>query len=217
MSARLPRSLVAAFVAIVATSGRSAPPPAPDPAAALQAWLDGIRDLRGRFEQRLVSGALGESAAETGTFIVKRPGRMRWDYRSPEKKIAGLDGDRTWVWIEDEKRLLRGRLDVAGSPLPALLSGQARLIDRFDVRVELERETPKFVPVRLAPKGGSVGAESLILWVSMPEGAVEGGEVLDDSGNRVEYRFYGVKRNRGVADDEFQFAVPPGAQIVEEP
>ena len=56
--------------------------------AALQRWLDGTKDLQARFEQSLLSSALGAGPSESGRIYLRRPGRMRWEYTDPEAKIA---------------------------------------------------------------------------------------------------------------------------------
>ena len=46
-----------------------------------------------------------------------------------------------------------------------------------------------------------------------PQFAVESAEVLDAAGNRVFYRFFRIRRNRGLSDDLFRFEPEPGTEI----
>ena len=75
--------------------------------AGFQAWLDGTQTLDMRFEQSLVSSALGTTATETGRMYLERPGKLRWDYLDPEKKVALLLGERTALYLEDERQIGR--------------------------------------------------------------------------------------------------------------
>jgi len=44
---------------------------------------------------------------ETGTVILARGGKMRWDYRSPESKLFLADGKTTELYVPDDKQLMR--------------------------------------------------------------------------------------------------------------
>jgi len=110
--------------------GASPGPEAATVLAGLQAWLEGTRDLEGRFEQSLASGALGAGLAESGRFFLRRPGRMRWDYLEPERKVALIEGDQTRLYLEEEGQLWEGRLED-GALLATLLAGSEPLDEVF--------------------------------------------------------------------------------------
>ena len=88
----------------------------------VQAWLDGTHTLAGQFEQVLISSALGAGLEENGRLYIERPGKMRWDYTSPERKVAIIQGDLTWFYIEEDEQMFLGRLDGEIKLLPMLLA-----------------------------------------------------------------------------------------------
>jgi outer membrane lipoprotein-sorting protein len=182
----------------------------------LQGWLDATRDLRGRFEQRLLSGALGSDLAESGEFWIARPGRMRWDYTDPERKVAIVDGDRTWLFLEEEEELILGRLEDQGELLPGLLAGGGRIEERFEVSVlaEPRRGGGGAYQLLLVPRGGDQAFENVVVVLRPPRYAIEALEVLDAAGNRVFYRFYDLRRNRGLSDRLFLFSPPEGTSVI---
>ena len=102
----------------------------------LQRWLDGTRDLQGRFEQQLLSGALGADVEESGRLYVQRPGRMRWNYTHPEEKVALVDGLRTWLYVAEDRQLILAGLDPENELMAVLLTGRGRLADLFDPSLE---------------------------------------------------------------------------------
>lgn len=188
-------------------------------AAALDRWLRGTRDLECRFEQRLVSGALGAAGTESGRLRLLRPGRMRWDYRKPEAKVAILEGNRTLVYLPSDRQLLRGTLSAEGSLLASLLGGDGRTLDRFVASLE---GTPavdgeEAYRLRLVPREREGSFESVTLHVRPSDFAVAGADVLDAAGNLVEYRFSALRRNRGLPAAAFRFEPPRGTEIVEAP
>jgi outer membrane lipoprotein carrier protein len=180
-------------------------------AARLQAWLDGTRDLEARFEQTLVSGALGSGAVETGRLIVERPGRMRWDYLQPERKVAIVEGDSTRLYLEEERQLWRGRLADAEGYLPELLASERRIGEVF--RAELAGPAR----LRLVPRRATDAFERIELTLRPPDFAIEAVELLDAAGNRVRYRLSDLRRNRGVPASAFVFEPPPGTEIMAAP
>jgi outer membrane lipoprotein carrier protein len=185
--------------------------------AGLQAWLDGTKDLSGRFEQRIVSGAFGAGTTERGKLVLLRPGRMRWDYESPEKKVALVNGEATLVYLPAERQLVRGRLSGEGGAFASLLAGDARVSDLFSaLLVSGPREgAPETYRLRLAPRSAEQGLEAVLLTLSAPDFGIAGAEVVDPAGNVIEYTFRSMRRNRGVSPEVFHFEPPSGTEIVE--
>ena len=191
----------------------------PDPrevAARLQEWLDGTRDLEGEFRQTLHSGALGSGISESGKLYIARPGKMRWDYTDPERKVALLDGERTTLWIEEDEQIILGRLGADSDLLPRLLVGDGRIDELFEVSAAPRGEDGGLYPLRLVPRRASDTLEEVVLWVRPPAFSIEAAEVLDATGNRIEYRFSGLRRNRGIPEQRFRFDPPAGAEVLGE-
>jgi chaperone LolA len=65
--------------------------------------------LKAVFYERYGSGQ-GNGEAESGTVYFSRPGRMRWDYESPEKKLFIVDGKNVWFYIPDDHTASRTTL-----------------------------------------------------------------------------------------------------------
>lgn len=185
----------------------------------LQAWLSGTRDLVCRFEQTLVSGALGAGDVESGRLQLLRPGHMRWDYLEPERKTAILEGHMTLVYLPEDRQLLRGRLSrEGGGALHALFAGEGRLADLFEATLVA---TPDLggqgsYRIRLVPKNLEEAFEEVILTLRPASFAIEEAEVLDSAGNHVRYRFTGIRRNRGLSPGVFELVPPPGTEILDE-
>ncbi len=184
----------------------------------VQGWLDGTHDLQARFEQELVSGALGSGLEESGRLYLARPGRMRWDYLDPERKVALIDGDRSRLYLEEDEQLWEGELDRSEGLLPVLLAAEDRLGGLFEASlaaVPANRGEP--YALRLVPVESTESVEVVTLSVRPPKFAIEQAEVLDAAGNRIVYRFQGMKRNRGMSPSVFHFEAPPGTEIVASP
>jgi outer membrane lipoprotein carrier protein len=189
---------------------------APDLLASLQGWLDGTRDLECRFEQTLVSGALGSGIRELGHLYLKRPGKMRWDYTRPDPKVAILNDGVALIYLPEDRQLIQGDDDWSSSPLLLLLSGEGRLADVFraEVVVAPDDAAGGTYRLRLVPLDRGQNFEEVIVTLAAPEFAIAEAEVLDDAGNRMRYQFRSAKRNRGIEDDRFVLDPPPNTEIV---
>jgi outer membrane lipoprotein carrier protein len=186
--------------------------------AGLQSWLDGTSTLEMRFRQSLVSGALGTTATESGRMYLERPGKLRWDYLEPEKKTALLLGDRTALYLEDERLLSRGRLSGEQGLFPRILAGRERVDALFAATL---LATPSAggsgsYRLRLVPRGDQGALSEVTLTLRPPAFSIEGAELLDEAGNRTSYTFSSVRRNRGLPDGLFAFEPPPGTEVVDE-
>ena len=209
------------WVAVVAALILAAPGPADEKAnvvAGLQAWLDGTQTLDMRFQQSLVSSALGTTATEKGRMYLERPGKLRWDYLDPERKIALLLGDQTALYLEEDKLMSRGRLTGEQGLFPRLLAGNGRVDELF---IGTLMATPftggrGSYRLRLVPKGEFQSLGVVILTLRPPSFILEGAELLDETGNRTTYTFSSLRRNQGLPEGIFAFEPPPGTELVDE-
>jgi outer membrane lipoprotein carrier protein len=182
----------------------------------VQAWLDGTHTLVGEFEQVLISSALGAGLEESGRLYIERPGKMRWDYTSPERKVAIIQGDLTWFYIEEDEQMFLGRLDGEIELLPMLLAEQTALDDMFSISLSAtpRRGGEGAYRLLLEPLTSSSGAlEQITLSVSPPGFAINSAEILDSGGNRSLYRFDRLERNGAFPKAIFHFEPPSGTLI----
>ena len=49
----------------------------------------------------------GISRNESGTLWLKRPGKMRWDYREPRPKLFISDGKTAWFYVPGDQQVRR--------------------------------------------------------------------------------------------------------------
>src|ERR1700689_978089 len=115
-----------AFVALTlsANTGHSAD----DLRRSLETRYQHAHTLKALFFERYSDGSGGNSA-ESGTVYFSRPGRMRWEYESPEQKLFLVDGTNTWFYIPADHTASRAKMKESSdwrTPL-ALLAGKADL------------------------------------------------------------------------------------------
>src|SRR5437899_12633161 len=91
-------------------------------AAEVDTHYNHLRSLEAEFTE--VYRGSGMERTETGTLWLKKPGKMRWEYRSPREKLFVSDGKDAWFYVPEDQQARRQaakKLDDARSPLAFLL------------------------------------------------------------------------------------------------
>ena len=170
------------------------------------------RDLVARFSQSYRSGMLGREVTERGVVSIKRPGRMRWEYKDPEPKLFVSDGRTFYFYVPADKQVIVSEQDEGRSLAARLLSGRGGLSDEFDVSLESPLEEG-VVRLKLVPRREQSDVERAFVDVE-PSGRIRSLLLDDVQGNRTRFRFEGVRENTGLADELFRFEVPKGVELV---
>ena len=203
------------FLALTAVFALPSPPPDASALAVarrLEQHHRSVSDLVARFVQRYRSGTLGREVVESGTLSIKRPGRMLWEYRQPEKKTFVADGKRYYFYVPADRQVIIR--DQAGDRGVAalLLSGQADLLADFQVGIE-RSATPGLQRLRLVPRKPDPELENVYVDIDAAD-RIRSIQVLDAQGNRSQFEFDQIKENVGLKDGLFQFRVPAGVEVV---
>jgi len=172
---------------------------------------------------------------EAGQAYFRRPGKMRWEYESPEKNVFLVDGKTAWFYVPADHTVTRAPAKQSTdwrTPL-ALLAGEMKL-SRVCARVEattLEKpvapgNTVLYCPLRgedtkseHATAGGgdsqeALPSDSVFFEVVPATGELARVLVREKAGVEVEFKFTGWRFDPPVADSFFHFDVPSGVAIV---
>lgn len=205
------------LTALALTATLTAPPPAPSRTAAealarrVEQRHRTVTDLTARFVQTYRSGLIGREVVEKGVVSIKRPGRMLWEYRDPEKKTFVADGKSFFFYVPADKQVIV-RSQARDKSIPAqLLSGQSDLLADFEP--EIESAPAGLQRLRLVPKKTDPDVEWITIDVD-PAGRIRAIAVADVQGNRSRFEFDAIKENVGLKDRLFQFRPPPGVEVV---
>ena len=170
----------------------------PDLAARIQARYDTIRDFEGDFVQTYEGGVLRTKTTERGTVAIKRPGKMRWAYTSPERKEFVSDGMRIYAYFPVDKQVIVSPCPHRADTTPALfLAGQAHLVRDFEASaMALPGAAPGLLGLKLVPKNPT-RTSSGSLSESIPATfQIQHLVALDRQGGRSTFKFANLKENR---------------------
>jgi len=169
-------------------------------------------DLVARFTQSYRSGMLGREVVERGVLSIKRPGRMRWEYKDPESKLFVSDGKTFYFYVPQDRQVVVSEQDIERSLAARLLSGRGGLLEEFDASLEEPLEEG-VLRVKLVPRREEADVAQAFVDVE-PTGRIRSILLVDVQGNRTRFRFEGVRENTGLPEKLFRFEVPPGVEVI---
>lgn len=159
----------------------------------------------------------GISRTESGTLWLRRPGRMRWQYEEPRKKLFIVDGKTAWFYAAGDQMAQKVQvknLDDLRTPLAYLL-GRTKLEKEFDGLSLAPDQKPingGQAVLRGVPKNLKERVAQVLLEVG-PDGALTRILAEEVDGSTTEFRFSDQHDNVPVAGDKFKFVAPPGVQV----
>jgi outer membrane lipoprotein carrier protein len=185
-------------------------------AARVDAHYNHLRTLRSDFTETY-TGA-GVTRFESGTLWLKRPGRMRWEYRHPREKLFMSDGSTAWFYVPGEKQARKApvkKLDDLRSPLAYLL-GRTKLQKEFtglSLAPDVKPENPDGIVLRGVPR--QVSEIDYVLLEVAPGGRLTRILVAQDDGSTTDFHFLNEKEGVAISDQNFRFSPPPGVETIE--
>ncbi len=200
--------------------------------ATFEAAYRSAKTLRATFLERYSENG-NVLRAEAGTAYFRRPGKMRWEYESPDKNLFLVDGKSAWFYVPADHTVTK---------VPAKQSGDWRTPFAFligDVRLARICSQVSLAPQQPEPGSGVVRLRCAFLKAS--SSGQSGGRVANPSDTREDKAEFDLERETGllrrvfvhdpggvdiefefknwqfdppVPSEFFRFSPPPGVAIV---
>lgn len=190
--------------------------PAPDGLArALQQRYQGIRDFAADFVHTYRGGVLRTQTTERGTVVIKKPGRMRWVYTSPEKKEFVSDGRKVYSYLPADRQVMVTDVPSdAQATTPALFLAGKGDIGRDFTAVYAESSAAGTTALKLTPRRPEPEYDYLVVAVDPVTLQIRALTTRDRQGGDSTLTFNNLKENRGITDKEFAFRIPRGVDVI---
>ena len=206
--------LVAACAAGVA--GARAQPSAADVANQIQQNYDRVRDFTADFTHEAESGVLRKKLVERGTVMVKKPGKMRWNYKAPEEKVFVSDGTRMYMHTPADNQVIVSAVPTDDQATTAVLflTGKGNLARDFGVSF-VDGAPVGTYALKLQPRLAERDYDWLQLVVDRTTFRILALTAADKQGTRSTFTFSNFKENVGLPDKTFAFTIPRGADVIQ--
>ena len=186
-------------------------------AAAVDTHYNHLRSLETEFTE--VYRGSGMERTETGTLWLKKPGKMRWEYRSPREKLFVSDGKDAWFYVPADRQARKTqakKLEDLRSPL-AFLLGKTKLekeLRGLSLAPDVAPLASGNVVLRGVPQALADRVSEVLVEVT-PDYRIARIVIQEVDGAATEYRFGNMKEDVAIADGRFDFKPPAGTETVE--
>jgi len=179
----------------------------------VQKTYEGIQNIQADFVQLTTSSATKETQKADGLVYFKKPGMMKWEYKSPTNDIIVSDGRTIWSYQQDIGQVMVGNAsDSSASISNNFLAGMGNLKKDFDI--ELEKPDNNSYVLKLNPKIPQPNIQRLYIAVDKKTSLVKQTIVFDLLGNETKVIFENLRINQSVPANIFKFKIPEGVRVV---
>jgi outer membrane lipoprotein carrier protein len=201
---------------------------AADTTTPLDRYFDGLSTLRATFTQNVKDAKGKDVDRSSGTLVVARPGKFRWEVSGKPGGETGsqllvADGRNVWFFDKDLEQVTVKPADAVLSSTPAmLLSGATNLRESFTLTPAGTRDGLEWVLVE--PRRPEADFRRALFGFSPSKSSPGTGNetlrkmIIDDRlGQTATIEFSNVTRNARVAPEEVSFTPPAGADVIGTP
>ena len=180
----------------------------------VQAFVNDIVTLQGRFEQSLVDANGAVVEVTSGTLRIQRPGQFRWSYTEPYAQVLVADGLNIWSYDVDLAQVTVKPQQQALANTPALLLGGSKdALDQFTNEGNYIKGDTTWV--RMSPKNTESGF--LRVELGFMNNTLSHMVFFDNLEQTTRVDLYDVEVNEPIDQAYFEFEAPIDVDVVGTP
>lgn len=209
--------VVMAPVSLSAASAAAARLPLDQFITKVQSSYRDVKAIRADFTQTYDAG--GGARVESGTVAFARGGRMRWDYREPEKKVFLSNNKEVLLYLPEEQQLNRSSVKQSEDyrvPFRLLLSrfDLRKVFDKFEDANNQFKHPPEDRVIIAYPKHAERLGYKHVVMEFDPQMNIRRLVIAYSDNTVMEFRFSNIDRNPTLASTLFELTPPPGTRII---
>ena len=194
--------------AATAGAGTDSPASQPEALKELERYFDAIDTLEGEFRQVTMDETDTVVEEAQGSFVIARPQRFVWDYRTPYEQMIVADGEKLWVHDVALEQVVVRPLDEA------LGVGAAQLLSRDFANLQAQFDLSVADDGRILMKPTDPAWDFQRVRLTLDDGVPSAIEVADGMGQRIVVELLEIVRNPGIEPERFDFQPPEGVDVM---
>ncbi|PYQ51555.1 MAG: hypothetical protein DMF78_13125 [Acidobacteria bacterium] len=186
---------------------------APDPSSVLKSLETAGRSLKtmkASFTETKVLTLLSEKQETRGSVLLQVPGRLRWDYVSPQPGVMMIKDGQFERYVPQTKQVFRGEARGEADLLVGFGPGAADLGKKYEVTLLPEEKVGALATyvLDLKPREGGGLFSGIRLWVDKGRMIPVQTRLTEPTGDHTTIRFDDVVINRPLASGAFDLKLP---------
>jgi len=205
--------IILAVILTILSAAQAQTPTVTSQAERVDKHYNALHSLAVHFTQKY--DGMGMHRQESGTLLLKKPGKMRWTYSQPEGKLFILDGQNAYSFSPGDTEIPRvpaKKLDDLRSPLRFLLGHTQLAKELTNLQItpaENGAYTLSGIPKNMEKR---IAAFSI---TASTEGVIQSMRIEETDGAINSFTFSDEQPNAPATDADFIFHAPAGAHIIE--
>lgn len=198
---------------------------APDASSSRLSLDDIIASMEARYGQKGFSASFFQTStlkvldvtdSASGRLFIKRPGRMRWEYATPEKQLIVSNGETLWIHRPEDNQVMIGKAPAFfnGGRGAGFLSDITQIRNHFIIDLATKGESLEYI-LNLAPKESTDEVKLVVLAVSKETFDVVRVTTYNAYDDETQLVFSDLQFHDQLDDALFNFSPPENAEILE--
>jgi outer membrane lipoprotein carrier protein len=179
---------------------------------ALKAFARDVKTGQANFAQTVTSPDGTRKKTSSGNFEFARPNRFRFTYLQPFEQIIVADGQKVWIYDRDLNQASSRQLAQALGATPAALLAGGSLEQDFELKPVSDRDGLAWAEASPRARDGPLQT----VRIGFRGKNLAAIEIIDSFGQTSVLQFSQWVANPALAADRFRFAVPAGADVIEQ-
>lgn len=152
----------------------------------------------------------------SGTVVILKPGRIRWDYVTPDKQVLVSDGKKFSMYFAKSKQMIVKPIDeyLQSDVTYSFFTGAGNLLKDFDVLPPDIKPEEGTYGIKLIPKELHPQVDYLHIEVDKETYVIQMMQIVDQFGTITDLYFKNIKMNQEVDPKRFTFSPPPDTEII---
>ncbi len=180
-------------------------------------------DLSADFTQTLLIEGFKTPMQSSGRVSIKKPGRLYWEYRDPQKEHVYVDGERVAFYTPAHNQVIQATLSrLAESRAPLLLlQGATRLREHFELEPvqhgdALDNDGLQRLGLRPKEDRGAESKRRIVIGVDSKNHYIQTLVMHEPNGNVTTIHFSNITANSNLPDSLFQCDMPADVEIIQD-
>lgn len=173
-----------------------------------------INDYQATFEQKTVLSAAGQTIHGAGQVYIKKGGKIRWEYTTPEPQIFIMDGRSFWLYLPEERQAMKDDYSVVPEHILIDLFGEeVNILKNFKLISSAYPEDAPAFSIKLKPYTETPSVKYVTLYIDRQKHHILQTVIKDEFGNTTTIAFSDITVDSGIDDDLFEFVPPDDVEI----